>query len=239
MLASGSDIFNAGMRRARQHFGLRRRAGAVVPCPAFPRPINRGFSHADLGCGARRAFATVVGHPERAANIGIDQDADCGEDVVPCVLGLEPIPVADNSQDLVTAYDLLEHIPRLVAMARRDGPPKLFYPTIDLMNEVFRVLKPGGLFEALVPGVPFYLTGAVRDPTHVSLWCLESFDYFCSGRFQNLAGSYGITAQFEKLHVCVHQGSHVHAVLEKPLKRQQDASRRSSLDSGDAPEMTW
>jgi SAM-dependent methyltransferase len=47
------------------------------------------------------------------------------------------------------------------------------------MNEAHRVLKPGGVFEVIVPIVNDPLTWhAIADPTHVSFWVPESFHYF-------------------------------------------------------------
>lgn len=75
-----------------------------------------------------------------------------------------PWPAADNSIDGIRASHVMEHIPA--------GQPR-----IDVMNEAHRVLKPGGVFEIIVP----LLVGtwhAVADPTHVSFWVKESFHYF-------------------------------------------------------------
>lgn len=88
-----------------------------------------------------------------------------------------PWPTENNSVDSVRASHVMEHIPA--------GSPRL-----DVMNEVHRVLRPGGTLEIIVPDV---LTGtwhAFADPTHVSFWCLESFHYF-DGAFAANA-DYGI-----------------------------------------------
>ena len=77
-----------------------------------------------------------------------------------------PWPASDGSIDGVRAWHVLEHIP-----AGQDR--------ITVMNEAHRVLKPGGLFKILVPLFPSWQ--AVADPTHVSFWCRESFDYFTKG----------------------------------------------------------
>ncbi len=75
-----------------------------------------------------------------------------------------PWPAKDNSIQAGRASHVMEHIP---AGADR----------IDVMNEMHRVLVPGGTFEIIVP----FMVGtwhAIADPTHVSFWCTESFHYF-------------------------------------------------------------
>lgn len=75
-----------------------------------------------------------------------------------------PWPTGDNTVDAIRASHVMEHIPA--------GQER-----IDVMNEAHRVLKPGGVFEIIVP----LLVGtwhAIADPTHISFWCKESFHYF-------------------------------------------------------------
>lgn len=87
-----------------------------------------------------------------------------------------PWPTGNNSIGNMRASHVMEHIP-----AGQDR--------IDVMNEAWRVLIPGGTFEIIVPFliVPFSLGTAefpgpmwtaIADPTHVSFWCVESFAYF-------------------------------------------------------------
>jgi SAM-dependent methyltransferase len=89
-----------------------------------------------------------------------------------------PWPTGDNTVDAIRASHVMEHIPA--------GQER-----IDVMNEAHRVLKPGGVFEIIVPIVNNPLTWhAIADPTHVSFWVLESFHYF-DGHFAANA-DYGI-----------------------------------------------
>ena len=89
-----------------------------------------------------------------------------------------PWPAADNSIDGIRASHVMEHIPA--------GEPR-----IAVMNEAHRVLKPGGVFEVIVPILNDPLSWhAIADPTHVSFWVLESFHYF-DGHFAANA-DYGI-----------------------------------------------
>ncbi|MEV4227256.1 methyltransferase domain-containing protein [Streptomyces bobili] len=89
-----------------------------------------------------------------------------------------PWPTGDNTVDAIRASHVMEHIP-----AGQDR--------IDVMNEAHRVLRPGGVFEVIVPILNNPLTWhAIADPTHVSFWVLESFHYF-DGHFAANA-DYGI-----------------------------------------------
>lgn len=96
----------------------------------------------------------------------------------------DPWPVGDNTVDDVRASHVMEHV---AAGADR----------IQVMNEAHRVLKPGRLFEIIVPLIMVrneMVQGwwAWSDPTHISQWVYpESFLYFCDGAFRANA-DYGI-----------------------------------------------
>jgi hypothetical protein len=105
-----------------------------------------------------------------------------------------PWPCADNEATALRASHVMEHIPA--------GQPR-----IDVMNEAWRVLRPGGEFEIIVP----LMTGswhAIADPTHVSFWAEESFYYFCDGPFRANA-DYGIKL-WETLHFKIEGGFEGH-----------------------------
>lgn len=90
-------------------------------------------------------------------------------------------PWKDSSVDEVKAFDVIEHI-----------ADRRFF-----MNELHRVLKPGGIAHIEVPNATKG-AGFAQDPTHVSHWCMNSFQYFREGSFahKRLAKAYGITARF-------------------------------------------
>ena len=94
--------------------------------------------------------------------------------------------------DEVFCSHFLEHIPA--------GQPR-----INVFNEAWRVLKPGGEFHMIMPLIGYTdpYTGAPMsnqigwqpwaDPTHVSQWWFpESLMYFCQGPFKPHA-NYGIS----------------------------------------------
>lgn len=72
-------------------------------------------------------------------------------------------PTDSNTVDHINASHVLEHIPA--------GDDRIF-----VMNEAWRVLKPGGTITITVPLAPS--DDAFADPTHVSYWVPKSFDYF-------------------------------------------------------------
>lgn len=115
-------------------------------------------------------------------------------------LAIDPIPYDDNSFDSVSAYDFLEHIPRVLPTS--DGRGTRF-PFIDLMNEISRVLRPGGLFYALTPCFPS--PSAYVDPTHVNICTIKTHRYFTGE--QPIARMYGFKGHFAARRVewCVHK----------------------------------
>jgi glycosyltransferase involved in cell wall biosynthesis len=122
----------------------------------------------NLGC----CDATIPGfvNVDIVARPGVDQVADLST----------PWPWADNSVEYVRAWDIIEHLP----------------DKIMTMNEIYRVLKPGGRAEIAVPTTDG--TGAFQDPTHVSFWNRRSFLYYEAGNLyrERFANSYGIRARF-------------------------------------------
>lgn len=162
-------------------------------CPTEGRTATRSL---DLGCGR---------HPENPLNLdevwGVDVRADLGDRVRVADLVIEPIPFDDNCFDAVTAFDFIEHIPRLIYAPQRR------YPFVALMEDIHRVLKPGGAFISHTPAFPS--PAAFQDPTHVNFITERTFPkYFCGAT--PLARMYGFTGQFVMVEQSWHQE---HALL--------------------------
>ena len=86
----------------------------------------------------------------------------------------------DNSVDEIEAYHFLEHIEDI----------ELF------LSEIFRVLKPNGIFIGTVPHFsnPYFYS----DYTHKSTWGLYSFGYFCKNTlFSRSIPTYYNTVAFD------------------------------------------
>ena len=148
--------------------------------------------HLDLGCGAKPR--NPYGHTEL---FGVDiapGPARPGLTLRAANVAVEPIPFPDSHFEAVSAYDFLEHVPRV--LPRTDGGG-LRFPFVELMDEVWRVLKPDGRFYASTPAVPH--EAAFQDPTHVNFITGLTHSYFT--RPQRLAAMYGFKGDFSVLRV--------------------------------------
>lgn len=102
----------------------------------------------DLGCGPHK----------RSGAFGFDRRPQPGVNVA-CNIE-EPLPLQNECADLVYMSHVIEHVTNLTG----------------LMQEVYRVCKPGAIVEIVVP---YYTSrGAFRDPTHVRYITEDTFQYF-------------------------------------------------------------
>ena len=102
-------------------------------------------SHLDIGCNSKPR------NPYNADKLyGVDIiDLDTKDfNYQKCNLIFDSLPFPDSSFDSVSAYDFLEHVPRTTTINNIG-----VFPFIHVMNEIYRVLKPGGMFHGITPGV--------------------------------------------------------------------------------------
>lgn len=105
-----------------------------------------------IGCGASKLEGSV----------GMDILSLSGVDIVHN-LDTMPWPVETNSIDIVYAHSVVEHLTDIVAF----------------LNEVWRVLKPGG---RVIIAVPYFrCVDSFTDITHKHFFTSKSFDYFIFG----------------------------------------------------------
>lgn len=163
-----------------------------------PHPYDNIDFHVDLGCGAgvKKGRIGIDRFFAPGVNIVMDLNklvvfAEAGE-----VNGDAPrdhqtvsygLPFDDDSIESIVSHHCLEHI--------GDG-------FLKLIEEIYRVLKPGGIFRAITPLFPS--RAAVDDPTHVRYFTETTWE-FCGGKpgethwMESFSVPY-TTARFEKVH---------------------------------------
>jgi SAM-dependent methyltransferase len=152
--------------------------------------------HCDLGCGDRPR------NPYRSEQLfGVDIRAHqaAGVEVRQANLVMAAIPYPSNFFDSVSAFDFLEHVPRVLP-GFVEGTTR--FPFVELMNEIWRVLVPGGRFYACTPAYPH--PAAFQDPTHVNIITSETHRYFTGAA--PLARMYGFTGDFAAIRVLAVKG---------------------------------
>lgn len=113
----------------------------------------------DIGCGTH--LFSKLAH-------GIDR-VDFGQKYIADIDDIKtPWPILDNMYDSVHAYNILEHI----------------WNKLHVLNEMWRVLKPRGIVEIVVPDAGNgKLDLSLADPTHITLWVKGTFTtYLCGHR---------------------------------------------------------
>ena len=139
----------------------------------------------DLGCGP--APKNLFGATK---SLGVDLFEDTEKVILKCQLGFEKLPFDDGSVDYLTAYDVLEHIPRFARLPEHGNTPFIF-----LMNECYRVLKEGGVFLSKTPVYPYH--DAFQDPTHNNIMTVGTLKTYFSNEKVGIASHYGITTNFK------------------------------------------
>lgn len=136
-----------------------------------------GVKRLHLGCGTRIWPGWI--NIDRMAPAEPDADFVTGD------VAVQRLPIADASIDYVFSEDFLEHLP----------PDR----RVAVMNEIHRVLVPGGVMEHYIPNA-----GSRNDfgsPSHLSHWnlqCLEHFD-INSHRWKKDRGFEGFVGGFTKV----------------------------------------
>lgn len=120
------------------------------------------------------------------------------------------IPLPDNTFKLVIGFDFLEHL-----------KPE---SSIKIMEEIYRVTKPGGQFRFKVPSTDGNNMGAFQDPTHFSFWNEKKFWYFMDDEFgSGFRSIYNIKCRFKPMRIETYYNEHnvtyVRGIMIKPTTK--------------------
>jgi predicted O-linked N-acetylglucosamine transferase (SPINDLY family) len=184
---------------------------------------NSATKTLDLGCGPapRNPFyadevygvaSVPLGHRIRAADLVI-----------------EPIPFESGLFDYVSAFDVIAQIPRLIYAPQRR------HPFVELMNEIWRVLKPGGLFLALTPAYPH--AAAFQNPVNVNIITEETFPHYF-GNEQRQATLHGFAGAFQVVSQ-EWRGMHLLSILRKLQHAALPDSAAQSMAQPAAPALVF
>lgn len=137
------------------------------------------------------------------ATIGLNESADPMSDIYADLnYGLPFLP--DECIREIHSNQTLEHI-------KREN-------FIHLMNEMWRVLVPGGIMEHNVPD--YRSPWAWGDPTHFNVFTPKSFQYFCQREdgtpFVERFSDYGIKCNFIMINQFVRIGLDIVVQMRKP-----------------------
>lgn len=185
--------------------------------------------HLDLGCG---------GKPRNPYNMsslsGIDiyKNPNLASDIdfKLANLSLDKIPFDNNSFDTISAFDVLEHIPRVLL----GGVNGTRFPFVELMDEIWRALKPNGLLYAITPAYP--RLEAFKDPTHVNIITEGTHEYFCDDMCY--ARPYGFIGKFKAVEVAwVHP--RLNYTAEKSTKKTLKSLFRSVFRNKKKSHILW
>lgn len=139
---------------------------------------RRGLLALDLGAA----------HRKPPGYLGVDQYDGDEVDIVATLPA--PLDLPDDSVGVIRAVDFLEHVPAKV----------------PLINELYRVLAPGGMLLTLTPSSDG--RGAYQDPTHVAFYNENSFWYYTDDQYRTFVPE--IKARFQSSRLVTYYPSEWH-----------------------------
>lgn len=113
-----------------------------------------------------------------------------------------PYVILENSIDGIRCHQVVEHLDTI----------------IPLMNDCYKVLKPGAIMEISTPKA--FTDAWAQDPTHKKMFVRRTFDYFCDDpTTADAREEYGITAKFKVIWELLEHGWNLQIHLQKPYEK--------------------
>jgi GT2 family glycosyltransferase len=145
---------------------------------------RRGLLALDLGAA----------HRKPAGYLGVDQYPADGVDIVATLPG--PLDLPDGSVGVIRAVDFLEYVP----------------DKVPLINELYRLLAPGGMLLTLTPSSDG--RGAHQDPTHLAYYNENSFWYYTDDQYRTFVPE--LRARFQSSRLVTYYPSDWHSANSIP-----------------------
>jgi hypothetical protein len=133
-------------------------------------------------------------HARPRGYVGVDRVAAPDVDIVADLPA--PLPLPDSSVGVIRAFDFLEHVA----------------DKVGLINELYRLLAPGGLLLSQTPSTDG--RGAFQDPSHVAFYNENSFWYYTEAQYRNYVPE--IRARFQVSRVATHYPTDWHTAHHIP-----------------------